>query len=694
MTRRAPRVGVLAVAGALAATTLIAARQNPPASPQQPQRPVFRTGANVVLVDVYPVQDGKIVEGLQASDFQLFENGKPQQIEQFEFVKVEPSPEGERRDPHTVAESRAQAADPYNRLFVVYLDHFHTNVTGSHTIQKPLVELLDQVLAPNDLFGVATPRMRPQDVAFGRRTASLERQLADNWIWGWRQSFAREPDEKVLEKCFMATEDGIPRFGRDGVATRPLGEVILARRREMKVLAHLEELIDYLGKLREARKAILLFTNGWVLYEPDHGAIERILGEEPRLPAIGQLNGRIGVGDNRESGPTAWCNAELQTAFMHDGPRRMRELLDRANRNNVTFYPVNPSGIEIWDTTLADNPKGDGTALMLQSLDRVQLRSESLRTAAGNTDGIAVITNDLRAGLRRVVDDLSGYYLLSYSSTNSKADGSYRRIEVKVARPDVRVRARRGYVAPDESSLRSIGATASAPAAPPGLDDALAALVRLHRGTELFAQASIEESAALIAVELPASRVVTGAPFARGAEVAVTVTGANLATASATGRIAAGSRGVLVTVPFASPPGTTPLHIDVEITGAERLDLRFEATRRTSAIAGDVVAYRGLPAGTVPLRAAADFQYRRTERVRLEWPLRAAPARRQARLLTRQGQPLPVPVTLTEVERDGRRFLAADLLPAPLGEGDYVVELTVGTGEASETRHVAVRVTR
>ena len=82
------------------------------------------------------------------------------------------------------------------------------------------------------------------------------------------------------------------------------------------------------------------------------------------------------------------------------------------------------------------------------------------------------------------------------------------------------------------------------------------------------------------------------------------------------------------------------------------------------------------------------------ERARVEWPVLTSLERRDARLLGRNGQPLAIPVTVTERPSNGSTVLAADLNLAPLTEGDYVIELTVGTAGATEQRRVAIRVIR
>src|SRR5262249_30913804 len=108
---------------------------------------------------------------------------------------------------------------------------------------------------------------------------------------------------------------------------------------------------------------------------------------------------------------------------------------------------------------------------------RLTARNTSLRTLAEATDGVAVVdTNALSRGLRRIVNDLSSYYLLGYYS-GGKLDGKFHSITVRVKRPGVQVRARRGYLAatPEEVSRAAHTAAAAGSAPPtPAVAEALA----------------------------------------------------------------------------------------------------------------------------------------------------------------------------------------------------------------------------
>ena len=88
------------------------------------------------------------------------------------------------------------------------------------------------------------------------------------------------------------------------------------------------------------------------------------------------------------------------------------------------------------------------------------------------------------------------------------------------------------------------------------------------------------------------------------------------------------------------------------------------------------------------LHPVADFLFRRTERLHVEWLTGGALDTREARLLDRAGNPLPVQVTLAE--KTGA--LVADVNLAPLAPGDYILELRVtGAGSSANTK-IAIRV--
>jgi hypothetical protein len=93
-------------------------------------------------------------------------------------------------------------------------------------------------------------------------------------------------------------------------------------------------------------------------------------------------------------------------------------------------------------------------------------RHDALQELALNTDGLALLnSNDLGKQLRRVSDDLTSYYLIGYYSTNTKLDGKYRTITVRVKQPGVEIRARKGYRAPTQADVAAAAAVATPTAA-------------------------------------------------------------------------------------------------------------------------------------------------------------------------------------------------------------------------------------
>jgi hypothetical protein len=100
------------------------------------------------------------------------------------------------------------------------------------------------------------------------------------------------------------------------------------------------------------------------------------------------------------------------------------------------------------DTSRGNRPGPPGTGLR-SLMNEVRLSQDSLRTLAEETGGFAAVnSNELTTAFERIVDDNSGYYVLAYYPPSTKRDGKFHKIEVRVSRPGLMVRARRGYVAP------------------------------------------------------------------------------------------------------------------------------------------------------------------------------------------------------------------------------------------------------
>ena len=652
-----------------------------PVAAQQPtqQLPVFRSDAHFVTVDAYPLRDGKVVEGLTAADFTVEEDGQPQAIENFEFITgTEVPAEAARRDPNTVRESMLIAADARTRAFVVYLDVPHVSIEGARATRGPLVTMLNALIGENDLFAVTTPNQPPHTMAFARKLVSAEDMLTRHWAWGTRNSLVRTPAEQEIEQCFPADNQGREGWIRDGSSMRPAADVIIDRAREEQTLQHLEDFVIYLGQIREGRTSVILFTEGWRLFNDD-GGLMGLTGRQ-RPPVCDQYLVR-------------YANINLQSRF--------REIMARANRSNVTFYPVNPAGLATFDVPISQRLMGTGNigdSVLRQNSENISNRSSSMQTLAENTDGLAVVnTNDLKAGLLRVSDQLKAYYLLGYYSSNRKFDGKARRISVKVKQPGIDVKARRGYTAPTEAERSARSAAASAPAGPTGpspVEAALDALSRIRPSSELFVHATLGAGSTgklTVVAEVSGPQLERGA-LQRGGTLDVTVTGAGGA------ELAKGQVGVLATsrggvVVMDVPPGTTQANVSVMLRAVPLTFLaRTDVTRDTGAVIGGPLIYRATPSSRSPLLPVAGFDFRRTERVHVDWPITGPLDRREARLLGRNGQPIAVNITLTEREVDGRLMLGLDALLAPLAPGDYVIEVTATIGTTTETRLVGIRV--
>jgi hypothetical protein len=143
----------------------------------------------------------------------------------------------------------------------------------------------------------------------------------------------------------------------------------------------------------------------------------------------------------------------------------MRRLTDLANRASVVIYALDPRGLQTLGLTAQDdlsNFRADQlSAVATERRDRFLESQSGPVYLARETGGFAIRnTNDLSKGIRRVLDDQKGYYLIGYrpgESTFDPKSGSRRfhDIAVKVKRPGLRVRTRNGFYGVANEDARS-----------------------------------------------------------------------------------------------------------------------------------------------------------------------------------------------------------------------------------------------
>ena len=683
---------------ALAAIALIVAQQPRPAD-----QPVFRVEATLVRVDAFVTKNGVPVEDLTAEDFELLEDGAAQKIETFERVKIGAATRiAAVSDPNSQREGNERAADPRRRVFVIFLDTYHVRPENSQRAGNALARVLDQLLAPEDLVAVAKPEMDVTDLILGHKASVIERGLATSSFWGVGDDYTRlDAVENAYMTCYP----------------QALAKELIARRRERLTLDSLRDLVRHLQILRDERKAIIVVSEGWILFRDNQGLMSMTGGAVPGTPQI--FTGPGGkpslTNPNSYGGASQQqCDTDRMTLANQNNDQYFRDITGEANRTNAAFYPVDAGGLRSGADASSSLDSRTLWALMRQ-------RQDSLVSLATATDGVAVYnTNDLAKGMQKVVADLSQYYLLGYYSTNTKLDGRYRRIRVRVKRPGLEIRAREGYRAATLEEITAgdpkaapgskpgalsttvaepMPAGANGPAPPPELSAALGRLSQIRPTAPFRLHAiGVKTPGGLrlwIAGELESAGARTA--WAEGADASVIVTTSNGAGGAGRAAVEPGSRGFLI----ATNAGDVSGDIQVQARlmprggGASALGevMTVKVTPPDVFSANEPLLFR-MSGATAPARPAADFRFNRTERVRLEAPLAPGARAVSGRVLDRTAQPLEVPVAVSEREADGVRWLVADVNLAPLSNGDYGIELTAEREGKRATMVTAIRVVR
>jgi VWFA-related protein len=546
-------------------------------------------------------------------------------------------------------------------------------------VRKPLIDFVQNQLSPADMVAVMYPLTPVDDINFSRDRNGLI---------------------SAIERFEGRKHDYQPRnMFEEQYANYPAQTV--ERIRNQVTMSALKAASVRLGGLREGRKSIIFVSEGFTALLPASMA-------DPVASMPGFRNPNRG---NANAPPPSDRQAfQASTDLLSD----MQEVFRIVNRQNTSIYAVDPRGLAVfaYDINQTVGLEADREALRA-SLD-------TLHVLANNTDGRAIVNrNDLAVGMKQIIRDSSGYYLLGYTSTAAPTDGRFHAIKVNLRRKGLEVRARKGYWALTVEDVARANAVAATPEAPKAVTEALTAIVEPVRGrpARFWIGTGRGESGSTRVTfvwepvppgpgaqsETAASRVTVtalapdGRPVFRG-RIPDTPSAAAPATGSTESATPGGSAS------FEVPPGPLQLRISVEGARGEVLD---SATKELSvpdftAVKVSLGTPRFYRARTVrdmqTLKTNADAvptvdrEFSRTERVLVRADAYAPGAVQPsvtARLLNRAGTPMAdVPVQVSGTTA------SIELTLANLAAAEYLLEVTAKSEAGSVQELFAFKVNR
>jgi VWFA-related protein len=138
-------------------------------------------------------------------------------------------------------------------------------------------------------------------------------------------------------------------------------------------------------------------------------------------------------------------------------------LTDLANRASVVIHTIDPRGLVPAGISASDsvpNPSPDIISGVLQTRHTTLHASQAnLSYLAEQTGGIAVTnTNDVDAGVARILSGSRGYYLVGYEPERATFSDRprFHDIEVKVKRRGVKVRSRKGFFGMTDEAVAAL----------------------------------------------------------------------------------------------------------------------------------------------------------------------------------------------------------------------------------------------
>jgi VWFA-related protein len=413
--------------------------QNPP-----PQRGgvTFHSVSNLVLVDV-DVRDktGAPVKDLKPTDFQVFEDGKLQEIQKFSFEEVAPT-----KTALINATTLAKGV---------------TEKGGVAIIAAPSIKAKPAEPATPADAAAADDTKKTVDADEGPLTSD---EVAGHRIWVLLfDTSSMEPDDvqRAVDSAIKWSNERMS--PSDLVALLTVNSVVQMLQDftndKAKILDGLKKLsaadgtasaaTDVDASTMSSDETTASATTDTTTVDQSAQEIDSF-NNDVRLRAIKTVCDKLK--DLQQKKAMMYWSAGMQRNGT-DNQVELRSMEQSCNRANVTLDTIDARGLQAvppGGNSRTGSKSGVGAfsgSNVASQFTQLAAQQETLQAMASDTGGVAFTdSNDFGEAFDKVEKSISSYYILGYSSSNPALDGRYRRIDVKfLPKMDVKVDARKGY---------------------------------------------------------------------------------------------------------------------------------------------------------------------------------------------------------------------------------------------------------
>ncbi len=443
--------------------------QQPQTQPKQDNsapEEVVRITTRLIQIDAVVVdKDGKQVTNLKPEDFRILEDGKEQAISNFSFITLQgetlkliakPTPSATKTIEPPLPPAHIKP-EQVRRTIALIADDLGLSFENTVHTRQALTKFVDEQMQPGDLVAIIRSSAGNGTLQQFTSDKRLLRAAIDRIQWyprGRSRISAFEPmgGRGSLEAVRATAANTTPRGGGVGVRVdgsmtgeTANGDAFNFSRERISTVGTIGAIRYVVEGLRElpGRKSVVLMSDGM-----------------PIFPNVGGIMGdRISVDQS---------SSEIMVA--------LRNLTDLANRASVVIYTMDMRGLTTNGINAADDTQASfeslqaaGSAAAAASgvitsrkaaLSKEFFRSQDgLNYLASQTGGFFFHdNNDLAGGIRKVVDDQRGYYLIGYepddSTFNELGRRAFHKLQVQVKNPKLQVRSRTGFFGISDEELK------------------------------------------------------------------------------------------------------------------------------------------------------------------------------------------------------------------------------------------------